>query len=150
MVCPWKPFPVRSYNLRARLEQTQLEDLSDASFFGKLLVLPGNVRLDLKVIARYKHSSLFGLVISNKEKSFITLRPGVCHQRGQGRRRKGCWRGLQGEPGAGGRGSLSASHPQDVRGRRREERSRGFRRIWRTGVENSFLLLRLWRSGILS
>jgi hypothetical protein len=28
-------------------------------------VLPTNVRLDCKVIARYKHSSLFGLVISN-------------------------------------------------------------------------------------
>jgi hypothetical protein len=33
---------------------------------GKLLVLPANVRLDWKVIARYKHSSLFGLVISNE------------------------------------------------------------------------------------
>jgi hypothetical protein len=31
---------------------------------GKLLVLPANVRLDWKVIARYKHSSLFGLFIS--------------------------------------------------------------------------------------
>jgi hypothetical protein len=73
MVCPWKPFPVRSYNLRARLEQTQLEDLSDASFFGKLLVLPGNVRLDWKVIARYKHSSLFGLVIINEEKKIYNI-----------------------------------------------------------------------------
>ncbi len=45
-----------------------MEDLSDASFFGKLLVLPTNVRLDWKVIARYKHSSLSSLVISNKEK----------------------------------------------------------------------------------
>ncbi len=35
--------------------------LSDASFLGKLLVVPTNVRLDLKVMARYKHSSLFGL-----------------------------------------------------------------------------------------
>jgi hypothetical protein len=49
----------------------------DASFLGKFLVLPANVRLDWKVIARYKHSSLFGLVICNKEKSFITLTPGV-------------------------------------------------------------------------
>jgi hypothetical protein len=63
--------------LRARPEQTQLEALSDASFLGKLLVLPANVRLDRKVIARYKHSSLFGLIISNKEKSFITFTPGV-------------------------------------------------------------------------
>jgi hypothetical protein len=52
-----------------------LEDLSDASFLDKLLVLPANVRLDWKVIVRYKHSSLFGLVISNEEKSFITLTP---------------------------------------------------------------------------
>jgi hypothetical protein len=38
-------------------------------------VLLGNVRLDWKVIARYKHSSLFGLVVSNEEKSFIMLTP---------------------------------------------------------------------------
>jgi len=63
--------------LRARPEQTQLEDLSDASFLGKLLVLPANVGLAWKVFARYKHSSLFGLFISNKEKSFITLTSGV-------------------------------------------------------------------------
>ncbi len=42
--------------------------LSDASFLSKLLVLPGNVRLDWKVIARYKHSSLLGLIVSDKEK----------------------------------------------------------------------------------
>jgi hypothetical protein len=59
--------------LRARPEQTQLEDLSDSSFLGKLLVLPANVRLEWKVIARYKCYILFGLVISNKEKSFIVL-----------------------------------------------------------------------------
>ena len=62
--------------MRARPEPTQLECLSDASFLGKLLVLPANVRLDWKVIARYKHSSLFGLVISNEEKKFfLTLIP---------------------------------------------------------------------------
>jgi hypothetical protein len=55
--------------LRAKPELTQLEHLSDASFLGKLLVLPTNVRLDWKVIARYKHSSLFGLVISDEGKS---------------------------------------------------------------------------------
>jgi len=32
-----------------------MEHLSDASFFGKLLVLPANVRLDLKETARDKH-----------------------------------------------------------------------------------------------
>jgi hypothetical protein len=62
--------------LRTRLEPTQLEHLSDASFLGKLLVLPAKVRLDWKVIARYKHSSLFGLIVSNEETSFITLTPG--------------------------------------------------------------------------
>ncbi len=56
--------------LRASQEQTKLKDLTDASFLGKLLVLPENVRLDWKVIARYKHSSLFGLIISNEEKKF--------------------------------------------------------------------------------
>jgi hypothetical protein len=43
-----------------------LEHLSDASFLGKLLVLPTNVRLDWKEIARYKHSNLFGLIVSNE------------------------------------------------------------------------------------
>ena len=33
-------------------------------------MLPANVRLDWKVIARHKHSSLFGLVISNEGKKF--------------------------------------------------------------------------------
>jgi hypothetical protein len=59
--------------LRARPEPTQLECLSDASFLGKLLVLPANVRLDWKVIARYRHSSLFGLIIRNEGKKFMTL-----------------------------------------------------------------------------
>ncbi len=68
----WKPFPVGSWNLRARPEQTQSEDLSDASLLGTLLVLPANVRLDWKVIARYKHSSLFGLFFCNK-KTFYNI-----------------------------------------------------------------------------
>ncbi len=38
------------------------------SFLGKLLVLHANVRLDWKVIPRYKHSSLLGLIISDEEK----------------------------------------------------------------------------------
>ena len=50
-----------------------MEDLSDASFLGKLLVLPANVRLDWKVIARYKHSSLFGLIFCNEEKKFYNI-----------------------------------------------------------------------------
>jgi hypothetical protein len=47
------------------------------SFLGKLLVLPPNVRLDWKMIARYKCSSLFGLDVSDEGKSFITLTLGV-------------------------------------------------------------------------
>jgi hypothetical protein len=39
--------------------------------------LPANVRLDWKVIAGYEHSSLFGLFISNEEKSLISLTQGV-------------------------------------------------------------------------
>jgi hypothetical protein len=50
-----------------------LEHLSDASFLGKLLVLPTNVRLDWKVIARYKHSNLFALIISNEGKTFYNI-----------------------------------------------------------------------------
>jgi hypothetical protein len=50
-----------------------LEDLSEASFLGKLLVLPANVILDWKVIANYKHASLFGLIISNEEKKFYNI-----------------------------------------------------------------------------
>ncbi len=72
-VCLWKPFPVRSQNLRARPEPTQLEHLSGASFLGKLLVLPANVRLDWKVIARYKHSSLFDLIVSDEGKKFYDV-----------------------------------------------------------------------------
>jgi hypothetical protein len=60
--------------LRARPEPTQLECLSDASFLGKLLVFPAYVTLDYwKVIVRYKHSSLFGLLVSNKEKKFCNI-----------------------------------------------------------------------------
>ncbi len=54
-------------------EETQLKDLSDASFLGKLPVLPTNVRLDWKVIARYKQSSLLGLIISDEEKKFSNI-----------------------------------------------------------------------------
>ena len=52
--------------MRARTEPTQMEWLSDASFLGKLLAL----RLDWKVIARYKHASLFGLVDSDERIKF--------------------------------------------------------------------------------
>jgi hypothetical protein len=42
-------------------------------FLGKLLMLPANVRLDWKVIARYKHSSLLGLVVSEEGKQFNNI-----------------------------------------------------------------------------
>ncbi len=51
-------------------EPTQLGHLSDASFLDKLLVLPANVRPDWKVIASYKHSSLFSLIVSDEGKKF--------------------------------------------------------------------------------
>jgi hypothetical protein len=63
----------RVLEFEGRPELTQLEDLSDASFLGKLLVLPANVRLDWKVFTRCKHSSLFGLVVSNKQKKFYNI-----------------------------------------------------------------------------
>ncbi len=50
-----------------------MEHLLDASFLGKLLVSPENVRLVWKVIAIYKHCSLFGLVIGNEGKKFYTI-----------------------------------------------------------------------------
>ena len=59
--------------MRARPDPTQLERLSDASFLGKLLVSPANVRLYWKVIARYKCSSLFGLIISNEGNKFYKI-----------------------------------------------------------------------------
>jgi hypothetical protein len=59
--------------LRARPEPTQLEKLSNASFLDKLLVLPANDRLVWKVIARYKHSGLFGLIVSNEGKKFHNI-----------------------------------------------------------------------------
>jgi len=59
--------------LRAKPEPTQLEHLSDAPFLSKLLEFPANVRLDWKVIACYKHSSLFGLINSDKGKKFYNI-----------------------------------------------------------------------------
>ncbi len=50
--------------------------LSDASFLDKLLVFPANFRLDWKVIASYKHSSLFGLIDSDEGKKFYDIDKG--------------------------------------------------------------------------
>jgi hypothetical protein len=52
-------------------EPTQLEYLSDASFLAKLLVLLAIVRLDWKVIARYKCSSLVSNNVSDKGKKVL-------------------------------------------------------------------------------
>jgi hypothetical protein len=57
----------------SRPEKTQLENLSDASFLGKVLVLPANVRLDWKVIASYNTLALLGLVVSNEGKKFCNI-----------------------------------------------------------------------------
>ncbi len=59
--------------MRATPEPTQIEHLSDASFLGKLLALLANVKLDWKVIVKYKHSSLFGLIVSNEEKKIHNI-----------------------------------------------------------------------------
>ena len=65
--------------MRARPEPTPLEHLPDASFMGKLLVLPANVKTRLESIARYKHSSiLFGLVVSNEGKKFDKIDTWYC------------------------------------------------------------------------
>jgi hypothetical protein len=42
-----------------------------APFLGKLLVLQANVRLHWKGIARYKHSSLFGLNVNDEGKKIL-------------------------------------------------------------------------------
>jgi hypothetical protein len=56
-----------------RPEPIQWEHISDASFLGKLLVLPANIGLDWKVIASYKQSRLFGLVITDEGKKFYNI-----------------------------------------------------------------------------
>jgi len=61
--------------LRARPEPTQLEHLSDASFLGKLLVFPANVRLDWKVIASTNTLAYSASSTVTKEKCFKTLTP---------------------------------------------------------------------------
>jgi hypothetical protein len=45
---------IQVLEFQGKTRANPLEHLSDASFLGKLLVLPATVRLDWKVIARYK------------------------------------------------------------------------------------------------
>ena len=61
-----------SQDLRARPEPTQLEDLSDASFVGKLLVLPANVRLDWKLIRCTNTLAYLASSSVTKEKNIST------------------------------------------------------------------------------
>jgi len=61
--------------LRARPEPTALEHLPDASFLGKLLVLPGNVRLDWRGFLGTNTLAYLASSSATKEKSFITLTP---------------------------------------------------------------------------
>ncbi len=63
--------------MRARPEPTQLEHLPDASFMGKLLVLPAVVRLDWSVIGSANTLAYMASSTVRKEKCFITLTPGA-------------------------------------------------------------------------
>ncbi len=54
-----------------------MEYLSDASFLGKLLVFPANVRLDWKVIASTNTLAYLASSTVMKENFFITLTPGA-------------------------------------------------------------------------
>ncbi len=54
-----------------------MEHLSDASFLGKLLVFPANVRLDWKVMTSTNTLAYLASSTVTKEKCFITLTPGV-------------------------------------------------------------------------
>jgi hypothetical protein len=86
----WNFFPLSLTTRPNKLEGLSLETLSSQVLefegkaranpiggpfrcVGKLLLLPANVRLYWKVIARYKHSSLFGLVVSNEAKKFYNI-----------------------------------------------------------------------------
>ncbi len=60
-----------------KVRQTRLEHLSDASFLGKPLVFPANVRLDWKVIASTNTLAYLASTTGTKEKCFITLTPGA-------------------------------------------------------------------------
>jgi hypothetical protein len=59
--------------LRARPEPTHLEHLSDASFLGKLLVFPANVRLDWKGIASTNTLAYLASSTVMKKKMFYNI-----------------------------------------------------------------------------
>ncbi len=71
--------PVLEFEGRARANPIGAP--SDASFLGELLVVPSNVRLDWKVIDRYKCSGLFGLEVCNEGKTFYNIDTrGQCYE----------------------------------------------------------------------
>jgi hypothetical protein len=91
----------------ARPEPTQLEHLSYASFLGKLLVLPANVRPDWKVIVRYKRTSLLGLIVSNEGKMFYNIDTWT-----SATRRPGTKTGRRSRPGTGFRPEQNRDRPR--------------------------------------
>ncbi len=56
-------------HLKVRPGPTQVEHITDATVYVWLLVL------QMKMLARDKHSNLFGLYVSDEEKCFIKLTP---------------------------------------------------------------------------
>ncbi len=60
-----------------KVRATPLEHLSDASFSGKLLLLPANVRRDWKWLPNTRSLAYLASMSATKEKSLIRLRPGV-------------------------------------------------------------------------
>ena len=54
-----------------------MEYLSDASFMGKLLLFPPNIKLDRKSLPRTNTLAYLATMSVTKEKSFITLTPGL-------------------------------------------------------------------------
>jgi hypothetical protein len=62
---------------RANPEPTQFEHLSDASFLGRLLVFPPNVRLDKKSLLRTNTLAYLPSQSVTRKESFVKLTPGV-------------------------------------------------------------------------
>ncbi len=54
-------------------EQTQLEDLSDASFLGKHLVLPANVRLEKRFLPGANTLAYLASLSAMKKKKFYNI-----------------------------------------------------------------------------
>jgi hypothetical protein len=61
--------------------RTQLEQVSNASFLGKLLVFPPNVRLDWKVNASYKHWFIWPTTSVTKKERFYEIETKMTRRR---------------------------------------------------------------------